>query len=265
MSAKRIYIQIQTADRVGPDSLIAAVKRAYALLRELDSSITQDPQGHVNWEIETIRKTSPLVFSFVGTPKRNLSDPTAIIQKELTTGLRKLPKEKERPTRYSDRYLKSLQEFGELQHRKDLGPIGVYTSPTAQKVAVSEKVVTRIGVWLEATDESFGSIVGSLDSITVHRSNEFRVWDEVNNKPVTCNFDHELLPLVKKYLKHRVMVSGAIKRNVQGLPVKIRVRDLTPMKDESELPQIEEMSGLVDDFTEGKSISQFLEELRGER
>ena len=260
-----IFIRIQTADRVDPDSIIAAIRRAYSLLQEIDSAVTNDPKGQVHWEIESISKKSPLEFAFVGRSKTD-SNPIPRIQKRLTSGLKTVSKKSaERPADYSDQLLKSLRDFGQLQSRKDLGHISVFTSPTSKKLEISEKIVQTIGDWLEPTDESLGSIVGSLDSITVHRANEFRIWDEVNENPVTCSFDKDLLPKVKDCLKFRVLVSGSIRRNIQGLPVKIKVRDIERIKNESELPDIKEMAGLIDDFTGGKSLSLYLEEIRGEK
>ena len=264
MAERRVFIQFNSKETVGPESLIAAIRRAYALLKELDSSVSQDPKGQIHWEIETIRKSSPLRFGFIGRSATPTSAVMPVIR-EITTGLRDLSKRTDRPGKYSDKLLQTVKELGELEKRKDLGTVSVFASPKdKRKVTVTGKVAKAIGEWLEPTDESYGSITGSLDSITVHRSNEFRVWDELSEKPVTCRFEPEFLSLIKKALKHRVLVNGLVRRNAQGIPVTISVKDIAMIEADSQLPDIHDMAGLVEDFTDGKSVSDYLEEIRGD-
>ena len=275
---KRIYIQISTADFIDPESLIIAIQKAHSMLRELDATVSKNPRGHVHWKIETIRKQSPLILGFSGR-SRTEDESIPIIHERLKVGIKQLTTTEESPTRkspsskktakpkrvvYSEKFLVSLKKLGNLQKRDDLGPISVYTSQ-ATKVAISEKLVQSIEALLGPKYQSIGSITGSLDSITVHRGHEFRVWDEDSGRPVTCTFPKEMLPTVKDVLQSRVLVHGLIQRNAQGTPVSIRVEGIDPLKSMSELPTIAEMSGLIKDITDGKPIDEYLEDIRGAR
>lgn len=270
---KRIYIQISTADSIDPESLIAAIQKAHAMLRELDATVSNNPRGHVHWKIETIKKQSPLILGFTGR-SRSEEDSIPIIHEQLQVGIKQLTATEEKPKKktrakkpakrvtYSEKFLVALHKFGALQKRDDLGPINVYTTPTS-KVAISEKVIRSIECLLGPKYQSVGSVTGSLDSITVHRGHEFRVWDEHSGKPVTCHFPKEMLTQVKDVLKSRVLVYGLIQRNAEGTPISIKVEGIEKLKAESELPTIQEMSGLVDDITDGKTIDEYLEGIRG--
>ena len=89
------------------------------------------------------------------------------------------------------------------------------------------------------------------------------MWDDFSGRVVTCKFRQDMLDEVKEGLKHRVLVYGTLKRNAQSLPVSITVSEIEALPDESQLPTIEEMSGLIDDMTEGSTLMEYLEDLRG--
>jgi hypothetical protein len=110
---------------------------------------------------------------------------------------------------------------------------------------------------------AFGSIKGNLDAISVHRDYEFRVWDENTRKPVTCKFSKGDLERVKGLLGSRVTVLGILTSNSAGNPISIEAEEFTPV-DKTKLPTIAEMSGLVHDFTSGKSLKDYMEELSDE-
>ena len=264
--SRHIYLGIGVGDAIQPDSLIKSLNHSYAILRELDASVTGATRGGIEWGIDTIKKGSPLEVAFVGDPKTlHVVDPLEQIQSALIDGLNTLSdtkEEPERPPHYSDKALKAAQKLADLRKRGDIGEIEVYTSPSF-RAPITTSVSRAVHFLIGAAFESEGSIVGSLDSITVHRSHEFRVWDELSGRPVTCKFSREKLGDVKEGLKRRVLVHGKITRNVHGLPVGITVDGIEPQPEESELPTIEEMSGLVNDPTWGSTLKEHLEDIRG--
>lgn len=110
---------------------------------------------------------------------------------------------------------------------------------------------------------SFGSVTGDLESITVHNASEFRVWDELTGKPVRCKFEVEQDQMVKDLLRKRVTVSGEILSNSAGMPISLKLMTLVPATDHA-LPTIEEMRGSIKDFTEGRPLKEYMEEIADE-
>jgi hypothetical protein len=106
--------------------------------------------------------------------------------------------------------------------------------------------------------KSEGSITGRLDTIAVHHDNEIRVWDEETNKPVRCRFDASLEEDVKAALRHRVLVSGMVSYNPFGQPVSVLAESIDRIRDQFELPTIEQMSGLLDKPTGDLSLRDYL-------
>jgi hypothetical protein len=86
------------------------------------------------------------------------------------------------------------------------------------------------------------------------------VWDENTRKPIRCKFEPKYEDKIKTLLRSNVIVSGILNANSAGNPVYIDVEDIQ-LQTDLKLPTINEMSGLVDDFTEGKSLRGYLEEL----
>ena len=264
--SNHIYLRIGVGGSIKPGNLVKSLSHSYDILRELDASITDDPKGGIDWGIDTIKKESPLEVAFAGSARTiDSASPMGEIQSALIAGLNALSvdtEEPERPQYYSDKALRAVQKLADLRKSGNIGDIELSTS-LHNKARITEITSRSVRLLIDAAFESQGSIVGSLDSITVHKSHEFRVWDEFTGRAVTCKFRKDMLDQVKESLKHRVLVYGTVKRNAQSLPVNIMVSGIEAQLDESQLPTIEEMSGLVNDITKGSTLKEHLEDLRG--
>jgi hypothetical protein len=232
-------------------------------LQDLDAAISGDPHGTIDWTIAEIRKESPAIIAFAGRSRLLDLDHTPKVQTECMQGIRILTESEERPAYYPDATVMKLRRLGELQmpRRKDrLQHIEVFMD--SDKVAIGLETVRKIRSLMEPRFESVGSVVGNLDSISIHSGTEFRVWDEFSGYAVTCRFPKELFDKVKEALGHRVLAFGLVKANYIGQKRLVMLEGLEPYPKEAELPTIEEMSGLVDDLTGGLSLKDYLEEIR---
>ena len=264
--SSHIYLRIGVGGSIKPGNLVKSLTHSYEIVRELDASVTDDPKGGVDWGIDRIKKESPLEVAFTGAARTTDSaSPMGEIQTALIAGLNGLSvdtEEPKRPQHFSDKALRAVQKLADLGKSGDMENIEWFTS-RHDKAPITEITSRSVRLLIDAVFESQGSIVGSLDSITVHKSHEFRVWDEFTGRAVTCKFRKDMLDQVKESLKRRVLVYGTVKRNAQSLPVSIVVSGIEAQLDESQLPTIQEMSGLVDDLTEGATLKEHLEDLRG--
>jgi hypothetical protein len=71
-----------------------------------------------------------------------------------------------------------------------------------------------------------------------------------------------MLDAVIKHLQQQVEVFGLLHRNPRGEPILMEVEEFHPLEPTKTVPSIEELSGLVSDLYEGKSLKEHLEELR---
>ena len=66
---------------------------------------------------------------------------------------------------------------------------------------------------------------------------------------------------IKERLRHRVMVYGTVKWNTLGHPISVAVEGMDQADSDGEMT-IEHVSGAIDDFTEGMTLTDYLEDLR---
>ncbi|OLE76310.1 hypothetical protein AUG19_03185 [archaeon 13_1_20CM_2_54_9] len=87
------------------------------------------------------------------------------------------------------------------------------------------------------------------------------MWDVNSGKPVRCKYKPEQEDRIKSLLRASVVVSGMIHANSAGSPIFIDVEEIDAQDKKRLLPTIGQMSGLVEDFTEGKTLRKYLEDL----
>lgn len=112
--------------------------------------------------------------------------------------------------------------------------------------------------------DSIGSVIGHLDSISVHDKNEARLWPERGGPPVLVRFSSDDLDCVKSYLGERVEASGRLRRDQAGQLVSVQLRTLERLPSIDDSPPLTELIGLDPDFTGGVSSAEYLREIRGE-
>ncbi|MFC2039178.1 hypothetical protein ACFLST_00070 [Chloroflexota bacterium] len=251
-------------EQLRPRSFLYAVHYFWGALRDLDAAISKDTRGTVEWVISSITKGSPAIISFGGQSRLAAQDYTARIEGEFVSGVDMLTTEGQRPEVFPDAVIKKVLKLSELQvgRRPDrLSLIKVYTDHNETTIGTETR--DRVKSLMEAKYESLGSVVGNLDSVSVHFGHEFRVWDEITGRPITCRFPRELLGKVKDALGRRILVYGVVRANYRGDRTLVVAEGIESYPEEAKLPTIEEMSGFVDDLTGGMSLEEYMQEIRG--
>ncbi len=65
-------------------------------------------------------------------------------------------------------------------------------------------------------------------------------------------------------LGSRVIVSGRIRRNLKGIPVRVNTKRLRALPVENEVPSLDELMGSIPDLTGDLSTEEFVRMLRDE-
>jgi hypothetical protein len=242
---------------------LQALGHFLGILRDLDAAISKDIRGSVVWDIANITKASPAIITLEGQTILSERDYTDQIERECVAGLKLLREAGDRRPLYSDATLVKIQKLAKLQRRRQRDKLDlIEVIKDNSSVSVGIDTLENILALTGTIYESIGSIVGNLDAITIHHGSEFRVWEEVHNSPVNCRFSKGQLDKVKEALGERVLVYGLVKMNHRGQRTSIQVEDFEVYPKDDELPKIEEMSGLVEDFTGGIPLGEYLEEIR---
>jgi hypothetical protein len=259
---RTIFFRLGNKDRVTVRELIDTLHNFLGILQDLDSAISKEKRGSMAWEVAFLQKQSPPVIGVIGTPRRPIfEDISSTVESQLLENTTSLTRTSERTEYLSDSALSRIERIA--KKTKKLGSITVYIDghDPQQESVISETTLTNVRKLTGVKYSTFGSISGNLDAITVHLSNEFRVWDVNSGKPVRCKYKPEQEDSIKSLLRASVVVSGMIHANSAGSPVFIDVEEIEAKDKERLLPTIGQMSGLVEDFTEGKPLRKYLEDL----
>ncbi len=268
---QKIFLRVGTQDRITLSELIDALRNFLLALKDLDATITRDPRGSLIWDVVALEKNSPPLVGVAPHQKptfrkQGVQDYSNEVESQLIENARIFQTGTERTQFLSDSALKHLESLAKKTSR--LGPMAVFQSDNGASAPKNETPITsetlsNVKKLTSPRYSAFGSIKGSLDAISIHHDFEFRVWDENTRKPVRCKFSRDDLERVKTLLGSRVTVLGVLTSNSAGTPISIEAEEFTPAS-QTKLPTIAEMSGLVHDFTDGKSLKDYMEELSDE-
>lgn len=255
-----IFLRIGERDRLPLAAFIESLRDFLGMLRDFDATISKDKRGSVIWEVVSLKQSSPPVVGVSPTPRTRMSDVSSVVEAQVLQNTDLLTSGQEPNQFMSSSALDRLEALAKKAKRYGPSAVFVNGSGPKQESPITEKTLEHVQRLTHVTFSGYGSIVGGLESITVHKRNEFRVWDETTHKAVTCKFQSSQEDSVKALLRNRVTVSGIIYANSAGVPIRLDAEqlDLAPRK---ALPTIQEMSGLVGDFTEGKTLKEYLESI----
>lgn len=260
-----IFFRIGTRNRVPLQDFIGALQNFLGLLRDVDSTVANDKQGSVIWEVVSLKQNSPPIVGVTPLLRPEKQDMSEVVAIQVMDNIERLNHGGE-PTKYMS--FAGLTKIERLALKsRTLGDHEVFTTANGQPARssiIAEPTLERVQQITGVSYSGYGSVSGRLEAISVHQRNEFRVWDDTTAKPVKCAFELNQEPKIINLFHKRVRVFGNLASNVNGIPIRIQVEDIEELPAASTLPTIKEMSGLVDNFTEGKPLKKYLEELSDE-
>ena len=242
-------------------ALVGAMGDFLGLLREFDSTVAEKKSGNLIWSVTALERYPAPLIGVTPRQRKAILDTGERVERELISNVDALTDRGERSRFLSDAALNHVERIAKLSTK--FGPSSIYTSSNNKvplTTTVSVKTLTQVKELTSVKSTSFGTLVGSLDSISVHKGREFRVWDEQTSRPVRCRFDPKREAEAKDLLGKRVIVTGMVKADSSGRPISMRVEDFSFLEVVTSLPTIEEMRGLIPDFTGGLSLQEFFED-----
>ena len=262
-----LYFRLGSGDDITLRDLQFAIQKISGILHDLDAAAANNPNGAVRWRVSVLQKTSPPILGVTAepVPRRDPQtsemvkrDTSKLVEAALLSGVRSLDSG-ERPKGISDAVIENIRKLAIRSRR--IGDIEVYSD--SGRSEISETTLSGIYKVIGSATKSKGSILGKLDTISVHYGNEIRVWDENSDRAVTCRYLDTMEDMVKDNLRKRVLVGGLVAFNARGQPLSVQVESLTPYGSDDTLPTIEEVSGLLKKPTEETfTLTDYLEHLR---
>lgn len=260
MARLRLYIDGE-AGQVPFGSFIELMNNSLAILRDLDSAISSDPTGTLEWVVTELNLGS----ASVGIQSRNTKPPKdhgREVATRFVGGLEQIEEKGTTPPYFSDFDLRKAQGLARLLERNGAQVFRAIDVDDERTAEITRRTSVNAAQLMAPKHRSIGSVTGRLEMISVRRGPRFSVYEALTRRAVNCRFKEEMLELVKDALGRRVIASGIIHYNYKGEPIRVELEDLRILPREEELPSPDEILGMAPDFTGDSTTEEFIRRIR---
>jgi hypothetical protein len=260
--AETICMRVGEQDKIDFSDFVGALNNFLGLLKDVDSAVAKRKSGNLHWRVTSLRKDPIPIVGVTPFQRRTVEDISSKVERQVLTNIDSLTANGERNNFFSDSALSRVERIAKTTPRIGASVIYIDTQEEVKfSTTIHQQTLAHVRDLTDVKSRSFGTVCGVLGSISIRNGNEFRVWDEDTGRPVRCNFARNEEARIKELLRSRVMVTGTINANRYGLPLNVNPIESINLSTMGDLPTIEEMAGLVPDFTGGLSLKQFFEEM----
>lgn len=245
-------------------SFVTMLQNARLVLDDLDSAISSEPHGSLEWYVADLRYSSAVAV-VESRPKSPKADDRLgeLVSANFVSGLETLEGTEVLPPYFSDVDLGRVRRISN-QVRKSGGETFEATHLNGgdhRSAVITEQAGVNVARLLRPRYQTIGSVTGNLELISVHDTPRFNVYETATKRAVRCKFDVERLDEVTAALGHRVTVAGIVYRNANGDPIRVEKPEIRVIG-EGELPSARDLIGLVPDMTGDLSSEEYIRKLR---
>jgi hypothetical protein len=256
-------MRIGEYDRPDVEDFFTGFQSFLGLLKDIDAAIAEKKSGNLHWRVTTLKKEPMPIVGVTPYVLRKAEDISHRVEKAVFGNLASLNERGEWSRSLPDAALGRVEKIAKMTPK--IGSSVIYIDTHApvqtQSASISRQTLTQLEIIREPKSSAYGTIYGELGSICIRNANEYRVWEEESGRPVVCGFKVQEEQVIKDLLRSQVEVAGTIQYNSNGAPISVRNIENITRRDQEAVPTIEEMVGLVPNFTGGLSLKEFLEDM----
>ena len=238
-------------------------------LREIDSAISGQSRGMINWYIANIGKNGNLFLEIEShlrkipkKPKKPFRDTAPDVSKSALIGFENIQQHCISPPYLSESGLERLQDMMHLMQRNGARGFVVTSLDDGQSVSVNESAIKNLQELLPPRREEEGSVEGTLETISVHKNKKLIIYESLTRKGVTCLISEKFMENAKEALGKKVVVSGTIQLNIKDEPVRVTVKGIRILGHGKRLPKAIEITGYDPNFTGELTTDEYIREIR---
>jgi hypothetical protein len=231
--------------RITLPQLLEASERLLGILIDVDARTTEKPGGTIDWVIADLRPGSAHI-TLEAEPRGEetpLWAPVEVVM-NFKRGMKQVIERGERPPYFSER---AMQRAFELTKILDINGIEAFRiGYNGEAVEITPGMKKAVKETLEGKYKAIGSIEGRIESLSDHDSPSCTIWTLLTGEPIRCTFaDPGLVTLAHRYFKERVTVRGVLTSRADGEVTSMRARSIEPFPDDSELPTVDDILGIM--------------------
>lgn len=216
-----------------------AVAAFFELIESVSREVaTGDP---IKWTI-SVQKGSALVVA-TPDPKHERTDEVLRI---VPAGIAKLEGGNldTLPDKFSEKAVRAARKLSVFRDRGE-NTIPISLAIGDHRTPITSKTAATADDLVEAAYQSYGSVEGKLLMLSDEDGFKFAVSQPLFNRRVICFVHEEMIPKAIAAFRKRVRVSGRMQYNRAGNPVSVQVESIFQFPQNSDLPSVAEMKGIL--------------------
>ena len=242
-------------------SFLTVIDSSLEILKDLDSAISQQPQGSLDWVIDRVYADSIgiEIKSKARDPKIDYGIRVAEVYSD---GIDIIRTEGKTPPYFSDNCLRLVGKVAKVLGKNGANALEVLDPARNKSTRLEAEIATTTSQLIGSSYKSYGSVEGTVEMISIHKQPRFNVYHSITFHAVRCNLRQEDIERVRDNLGRRVVVSGLVSYNTKDEPKSVMVEELEVIPKEEELPTIDEFVGSDPNYTGAMTTEEYIRSIR---
>ncbi|AUN30301.1 hypothetical protein C0V82_08700 [Niveispirillum cyanobacteriorum] len=234
-------LTLEVAVNLSPERFMAVARAFFGYVEEIGRSITADESGP-DW-IVRLREGSHLI-GVDPAPNTSIEAVHAVYAKA-ESGIKQLSVGDLTGAGLSDAALKHLRNLADatIIDRTRTVPIRLWVKRAPTEL--NKEIANLIRDDWNVDYHDFGTIEGKLEAIQDRGALNLTVRDPYLRQTVRCIVSENLLKKAFENFRQRVELSGTIHYRKNGKPISIEVAEITPLEDDTTLPTLNDVRGIL--------------------
>jgi hypothetical protein len=250
-----------TLGAISLESFVTIINNSFDILKDLDSVISRQPRGSLDWVIDRVFADSIgiEIESKARDPKIDCGVQVAEVYSD---GIEIIRSEGITPPYFSDYCLRRVWEVAKVLRGDGANALEIRDLIRHTSTRLDAQIATTASQLMGYSYKSYGSVEGTIEMISIHKPPRFNVYHSIGLQAVRCNLREEDVERVRDNLGRRVVVSGLVSYNAKDEPKSIVVEELEVIPSEDELPTIDQFIGSDPNYTGDMTTEEYIRSIR---
>jgi hypothetical protein len=226
---------------ISPEKFLTATRAFFGYVDEIGKTVVGDDE-RPNWVVR-VRSGS----SLIGVDPTPMTSPAIVqaIYARAAKGANALSEGDIDASDLPERALTHLRTLSDVLPLSGVGSTPMRIWVKKQPIALSREMGDLIKEMQRSDYRDYGTVEGRLEAIQDHRGLELRIRDSLLKLTVRCTVPEEKLEEVFRHFRKRVELSGLVHFRRNGIPISIDVSGIQGLPDDADLPDLEEVRGIM--------------------